>query len=1019
MVKEKPAAAAPPGSSEDAAQLLKEVAAYASELGLGTGVGIADAFDDFAPHKAKQPLSTAAKVKLSESERKPVAETAAGGGKQSSQQARNVSPPAEVNQAPEREWNFGVGPRPGEQHGKSLLGKSDPTVWFEAAAALPPLPASDQPISDEDVERLRQQGEQMLANEAASFEREMQKRNAADYKWLQQVKRQGTTADKVAAITLQVQESAVANLAGLDMLLGWVTRRQGGREVVRQALEALQELFLAVLLPDGRRLKHLESQPLASLPSGKEGAKYLLWWFLEDQIKVRYGLFVGALEECSRDNLEFLKDKATKALYTLLVKKPEAEARLLGALVNKLGDPARKLASKAGYLLSQLLLQHPVMKPVVLRELERFVFRPGLQDRARYYAVVFMNQLPLNRKESEGGASLAGKLVGLYFTLFRMVVEGSIGLAAATRKLQEERYSKERATYLRAKQRQQQQQISQRSNSGTGTSAGMGMKDRERQRAVKPPKKPDLAVPEEMDARLLSALITGIRRAFPFVAPEEVEPLVEANCQRLFTLMHTAPFPVAVQALMLMWQLMSSKSAVTDRFYRALYSVMSNEAALTSSKAPMFLSLLFKAMRVDISTKRCAAFSKRLLQTAVLAPPAFACGSLLLVSEVLKAQPALWAGVLQPEDLAVPITTSDIATSLHTSHADHIHPTGNGLGTSQHPGQGNGKPGGRQSRQGGRAVPLPLLADDGEEVFRDVESSEEVEGLPQGPGSERGAGRQAVSLRVRRGKPLQASSGQEGQQSALQVATPQAGEGGQQGPGSSAEGWPRAGCYDMSKREPQFAGAERSCWWELAALAAHSHPSVAAMARTLLAGQCVVYDGDPLKDMALAAFLDKFIAKKPKAQARGASLMQPITAADPELHPQTELGSVGSARPSSAGPGSEAFAALAESQVQPDEVFFHRFYTLQTVKARRAAAKTAKAAKRAKQGKGSDDDASSDDGKELGSEDEAEADALLEKEEGGVDDKLGDPDVGYDYDQLVSIMAEDSSKGPGRGRRGG
>ncbi|GFH16007.1 CBF domain-containing protein, partial [Haematococcus lacustris] len=329
---------------------------------------IADAFDDFAPHKAKQPLSTVAKVKLSASERKPVAETAAGGGKQSSQQARNVSPPAEVKQAPEREWNFGVGPRPGEQHGKSLLGKSDPTIWFEAAAALPPLPASDQPISDEDVERLRQQGEQMLANEAASFEREMQKRNAADYKWLQQVKRQGTTADKVAAITLQVQESAVANLAGLDMLLGWVTRRQGGREVVRQALEALQELFLTVLLPDGRRLKHLESQPLASLPSGKEGAKYLLWWFLEDQIKVRYGLFVGALEECSRDNLEFLKDKATKALYTLLVKKPEAEARLLGALVNKLGDPARKLASKAGYLLSQLLLQHPVMKPVVLRE---------------------------------------------------------------------------------------------------------------------------------------------------------------------------------------------------------------------------------------------------------------------------------------------------------------------------------------------------------------------------------------------------------------------------------------------------------------------------------------------------------------------------------------------------------------------------------------------------------------------------------------------------------------------------
>jgi ribosome biogenesis protein MAK21 len=33
----------------------------------------------------------------------------------------------------------------------------------------------------------------------------------------------------------------------------------------------------------------------------------------------------------------------------------------------------------------------------------------------------------------------------------------------------------------------------------------------------------------EMDARMLSALITGVRRAFPFVAAEEVEPLIEAH----------------------------------------------------------------------------------------------------------------------------------------------------------------------------------------------------------------------------------------------------------------------------------------------------------------------------------------------------------------------------------------------------------------------------------------------------------------------------------------------------------
>lgn len=67
-----------------------------------------------------------------------------------------------------------------------------------------------------------------------------------------------------------------------------------------------------------------------------------------------------------------------------------------------------------------------------------------------------------------------------------------------------------------------------------------------------------------------------------------------------------------------------------------------------------------------------------------------------------------------------------------------------------------------------------------------------------------------------------------------------------------------------ARREGLYCGAESSCWWEVAALAAHAHPSVTAMARTLLGGQPVVYDGDPLRDLALPAFLDKFVRRKQK-----------------------------------------------------------------------------------------------------------------------------------------------------------
>ncbi len=52
-------------------------------------------------------------------------------------------------------------------------------------------------------------------------------------------------------------------------------------------------------------------------------------------------------------------------------------------------------------------------------------------------------------------------------------------------------------------------------------------------------------------------------------------------------------------------------------------------------------------------------------------------------------------------------------------------------------------------------------------------------------------------------------------------------------------------------------------------MASHAHPSVAAMSRTLMSGTTIVYDGDPLKDAGLTAFLDKFLLKKPKVGLLG------------------------------------------------------------------------------------------------------------------------------------------------------
>lgn len=99
-----------------------------------------------------------------------------------------------------------------------------------------------------------------------------------------------------------------------------------------------------------------------------------------------------------------------------------------------------------------------------------------------------------------------------------------------------------------------------------------------------------------------------------------------------------------------MLQVMSSQSAVNDRFHAALYSLLLRPSLENSSTLPMLFGLLYQALSADVSSRRVAAFIKRMLQFAAGASANVACGALVVVSEVLKAKAVLWNAVLEPED---------------------------------------------------------------------------------------------------------------------------------------------------------------------------------------------------------------------------------------------------------------------------------------------------------------------------------------------------------------------------------
>ncbi|KAG0631987.1 hypothetical protein M758_1G296500 [Ceratodon purpureus] len=808
-------------------------------------------------------------------------------------------------------------------------------LWYEgvAAAAANPKAKAEKGVAtgvgEEFLAGKRKEAEQLMEKAVADYEKSRSK--DSDTRWLMTARRSGTSSDKVAAMTVMLQDNPMLNLRTLDALIGMVTSK-GGKRHAAIGIEALRELFLRSLLPD-RKLKYLNQQPLSSLADSKEGSALLLYWYFEDCLKRRYERFVVALEEATKDKLPFLKEKSLKTVFDLLKTKPEQERRLLSTLVNKLGDPERKVASNASYLLSCLLTAHPVMKTVVVEEVESFLFRPHVGNRARYYAAVFLNQILLvNRGD---GPKVAKQLINLYFALFKTVTLGD----------------------------------TKEDPNQKGKKKGSKHDKRKRKPGAKGKQDSDVPVAGEIDTRLLSALLTGVNRAFPYVATDDVNSVIEEHTPVLFRLVHSDNFNVAVQALMLLHQLLLKNQAVSERFYRALYSVLLSPSLTTSNKAEMFLNLLFKALKEDIDLRRMAAFAKRLTQVALHQPPNFACGCLLVLSEVLKARPSLWDGILQPESKDDEIEHFvDVPDEDSSDKAIDVTAEPNSE-TNDSPEDFSGSDSDAEIGDDDMVHgSIPDLEDDG----RDTSSDEE------------GDTKKTVRKGSKVARPKTSIAGKEVSQPLTDPSVQNPAE----DPGEKT--WPVEGYYDPKHRDPSYCNADKACWWELTALASHMHPSVASMARTLLSGANVVYSGDPLRDLVLGAFLDRFAEKKPKARKQKEDGSMPMAGTDKTVVKRL----VG-----------EELLALDENEVAPDDLVFHKFYQMKVSKRK---------VKKAKHRKDDEDDDITGlddvDGRDGDDSDDDEVDALLERDEGqemGVvgedepDDEEGDESEGeFDYDKM-------------------
>ncbi|KAJ8008883.1 hypothetical protein DPEC_G00083060 [Dallia pectoralis] len=437
--------------------------------------------------------------------------------------------------------------------------------WFDLEYTTE---SSSDPQDESLVSQYKALAMRIFESETGLYKTKKNMQKGANSAWMKNVVSAGTLIDRMAAMTVLIQDSPVHSIDHIENLVSMV-KKKGSRRQGLMALDTLRELFMSDLLPDNRKLRTFAQHPcdkLEEMASGNKDARdrRLILWYFEHLLKHHVAEFVVALDVLAHDTVAATKAKSLATAHELLLEKPEQERALLIQVANKLGDPEYKTAAKASYLLETILHKHPSMKTVVCSEVERLMFRPNISLKAQYYAVCFLNQVLLSHDEAE----LAGKLISIYFSFFRACIKK-----------------------------------------------------------------------KDVESKMLSGLLSGVNRAYPYAKAGDEK--VKEQLDTLFKVVHLAKFNTAVQALMLLFQVMDSQQIISDRFYVCLYRKLMDPGLSRCSRQSMFLNLMYKSLKSDIVLRRVKAFVKRLLQVSCEQNPTFACGALFLVSEVMKSKPGL------------------------------------------------------------------------------------------------------------------------------------------------------------------------------------------------------------------------------------------------------------------------------------------------------------------------------------------------------------------------------------------
>lgn len=479
-------------------------------------------------------------------------------------------------------------------HPRDRLLVSTEKAWWEFCDSEQGKPKNPSEFPHpEFVEALRAKAQELLVSENQLYYK--QRGSDREFTTSLEFLKSGTFSDQLGTLSIISTESPLHSVKFLENLADKCEIKN--RESACKALEVTKDLLVSHVMP-GRRLRYFKDQPIQI----NTPAASVVTWAFEDFLKRYFYRILRVMEMLLHDTVENIRTRTLSCLFAFFQEKPEQEANILRLALNKLGDPAGKVASRVKRLLMDVLQRHPGMKSIVATAMSELLGRVN-DYRTRYYAVDTLSELILSNRDP----GLANQLIYIYLSLFERMLKESSNHADETPEKPIAQSKQKKGSRMRAKR---------------GKKGGIQQHQLDTSE-----------MESQQHARLVAKLFTGLNRAFPFSNLDS--KLFAKYVDTLYQMSHSPNVGTFIEALSFIFQLSkaSTDQAGHNRYYRALYDSLLDNRLSRSSKLSKYIHLLlrsFAELREDPATS--LALSKRSLQAACNTSEVGAVASLIHVA---------------------------------------------------------------------------------------------------------------------------------------------------------------------------------------------------------------------------------------------------------------------------------------------------------------------------------------------------------------------------------------------------